>query len=107
MNQIAETIVEQCGGTNMMRMIGVTSIVHGENSATVKFSCKALYGINCFEVTLDPSDTYTVKFWVLNKLNIKLHYEVSDIYSDQLIDLLETKLGLILRMQRVRRKGAL
>jgi hypothetical protein len=101
MNQIAETIVEQCGGTGMIRMIGVSAIIHGKNSAKVRFKCRALYGINCFEVILDPSDSYTVKFYKSTVKGDSLKYEINDIYCDQLIELIESKTGLKLRMPRI------
>jgi hypothetical protein len=85
----------------MMRMIGVSNILHGENSVKVRFKAKALYGINCFEVTLDPDDTYTVKFYRVTVNGFSLKYEINDIYNDQLIPLIENKTGLALKMPKI------
>jgi hypothetical protein len=101
MNQIAETILEQLGGQKMFRMIGVKRIGTGTHSVVLHFTARALEGINKINVTLDPSDTYTVQFFRSTVKGDDLKYEINDIYNDQLIPLIENKTGLALKMPKI------
>lgn len=101
MNEIAQTIIDQLGGSKMFRMIGVKRVGVGLDSVTLHFVAKALEGINTISVVLDPTDTYTVRFYRSTIKGSNLKYEVNDIYCDQLIDLIENKTGLALRMPRI------
>jgi hypothetical protein len=100
-NQIAETILEQLGGQKMFRMIGVKRIGIGTHSVVLHFTARALEGINKINVTLDPSDTYTVQFFRSTVKGDDLKYEINDIYNDQLIPLIENKTGLALKMHKI------
>ena len=100
-NEVAQTIINQIGGQKMFRMIGVKKVGIGLNSITLHFVAKALQGINKINVTLDPSDTYTVKFYRSTVKGDNLKYEINDIYCDQLIELIENKTGLSLRMPKI------
>jgi hypothetical protein len=100
-NEVAQTIIDQIGGQRMFRMIGVKKVGIGLNSVTLHFVAKALQGINKINVTLDPSDTYSVRFFRSTVKGDDLKYEIDDIYNDQLIELIESKTGLALRMPKI------
>lgn len=95
---VAEEIFQQLGTNRMCTMIGVSRIRHDKDRLIVRFRSRALAGINKFEVVLDPSDTYTIKLWRETVKGDTLKYEISDVYCDQLINLLEEKTGLAFRM---------
>jgi hypothetical protein len=98
---VAEEIFQQLGATRMCTMIGVSRIRHGKDRIIVRFKARALAGVNKFEIVLDPSDTYTVKLYRETVKGDSLKYETSDIYCDQLIDLLEKQTGLAFRMPQI------
>jgi hypothetical protein len=98
---VAEEIFQQLGAGRMTAMIGVSRIRHGKDRIIVRFKARAIGGINKFEIILDPSDTYTVKLYRETVKGDSLKYETSDIYCDQLIDLLEKQTGLAFRMPQI------
>lgn len=98
---VAETIYQQIGASRMCTMIGVSRIQHGADRLIVRFKAHALDGINKFEIILDPSDTYIIKFYRSTIKGDNLKYEINDIYCDQLIPLIENKTGLVLRMPKI------
>lgn len=98
---VAEEIFQQLGANRMCTMIGVSRIRHTQNSIVIRFKARAIGGINKFEVVLDPSDTYTVKLYRETVKGDSLKYETSDIYCDQLIDVLERQTGLAFRMPQI------
>jgi len=51
-------------------------------------------GINKVSITLDPADTYTVRFYRIRSTNFKLVAEYSDVYCDQLKTIFESTTGL-------------
>jgi hypothetical protein len=104
MNQIGEiarTILEQIQINRLSVMIGVSAVLHDKTSIQVRFRAKALNGVNLFKITLDPDDTYTIALYRVTVKGANLKYTVSDIYCDQLIDLLEKQTGLAFRMPRI------
>jgi hypothetical protein len=104
MNQIGEvarTILEQIQINRLSAMIGVSAVLHDKTSIQVRFRAKALNGINLFKITLDPDDTYTVALYRVTVKGASLKYETSDVYCDQLIDLLEKRTGLAFRMPQI------
>lgn len=85
-NQIAETILRQLGGNQFVAMTGAKQLVASENGLTFKLPCAfAKDGIVCVSITLEPSDTYTVKAY--NAKGVKTciaQHVLTDIYADRL-----------------------
>lgn len=83
-------------------MLGVTHYTGNDTSLEVRFKAKGKGGINCFKVTLEPSDTYTVEFFRVGQ--IEWHGErgwhpkgkVEDVYCDNLVETIEGRIGLCL-----------
>ena len=98
-NEVALEILRQLGGNRFIAMTGACSLCSGENSLSFRIP-KAKSGIRGVVVTLNASDTYTVKFykpgffrkgeWV----GEKWVSEQSEVYCDQLRDIFETETGL-------------
>lgn len=98
---IANTILSQLGGNRFIAMTGVKRhlLLAIKNGLQVKLPTRfAQKGINCVQIILDPSDTYTMKFIKLKK--IKFDYssevisEVNGVYWDQLQDIFTEETGL-------------
>ncbi len=97
---VANTILEQLGGRRFIVMTGAKNLSGEKNSLTFKIP-KAKSGITHVKVTLDPSDTYTVRFIKQARapsFAITTVKEYSDIYADQLRDLFEHTTGLYTRL---------
>lgn len=59
---IAKTIIEQMGGAGKIRaMVGVKTFIASEDG--VSFHFKGSRKMNYVEITLDPSDTYTMTLY--------------------------------------------
>jgi len=94
MNQIAQTTLHQFGGARRLgMMIGAHTFTEDGPTLGFRWRAKSRESLKCCTVTLDPSDTYTVKFF---NRNGRVVHEANDIYNDQLIDLFERKTGLYL-----------
>lgn len=98
---IANTILSQLGGNRFIAMTGVKRhlLLAIKNGLQVKLPTRfAQKGINCVQIILDPSDTYTMKFIKLKK--IKFDYssevisEVNGVYWDQLQAVFTEETGL-------------
>ena len=96
---VANTILSQMGGTGRLSaMIGAHSFVGDENSVSFRFKARARNGANAFHVTLDPSDTYTIKFLKIRKLEVKTVKELDDVYAEDLKRIFEDETGLRLSL---------
>jgi hypothetical protein len=99
-NPVAAEILSQLGGSKFIAMTGANSLCSGKDTLTFRIP-NAKNGIKSVVITLDPSDTYTVKFykpgyfrkgeWVAEKWVA----EHSDVYCDQLREIFETETGLL------------
>jgi hypothetical protein len=101
--QIAQTIIDQIGGHRALYMLGAV----GQAWATdrgVEIHIKGSRTVNRITITLDPSDTYSVRFSRVAKIRNSYEYsdrtvyETDDIYADSLVGLIESKTGLYLRL---------
>lgn len=94
--QIAMTILKQIGGTHFRAMTGANCFVSHNNGLSFKLPGKgfAKDSINFIQVTLDPSDTYTMTFSRTRGMNVKVIHEYKDIYCDQLQELFTKTTGL-------------
>ena len=99
--EIANEILAQIGGERSIgMMLGMDKVIPVENGVSVQFKVEAANNINCFEITLDPSDTYTVKFLRVTNTKRNIISEHSMIYCDMLVNLIENELQCTLRMPR-------
>lgn len=89
---VANTILAQLGGNRFLAMTGAKSLAGGQNS--LSFRIPQARGIRAVVVTLDPSDTYTVKFYGMKKFDVQLKHEQSMVYCDQLQPLFTRITGL-------------
>ncbi len=100
---VANEIARQLGGTRRLsRMTGAKNFLGDTNSLSFTLpSGTAKNGINKVKVTLDPTDTYTVRFVRVGRspsFKITEVQETSDVYADQLVRLFESATGLYLTL---------
>lgn len=99
--QIAQTILAQLGGNRFIAMTGAKDFVGGDNALRFRLPARfAKDGITHVAVTLDGSDTYTVKAmkWQARKLEMATVSEVSDVYADSLPRVFTSMTGLDTRL---------
>jgi hypothetical protein len=95
-NQIANTILQQLGGSKISSFIGVKQFVEIKNGLQVRWTAKAKNKSNLVTISLNGNDLYDVRFYNIRGVNITIKSEHIDMYCDQLIDLFETETGLYL-----------
>lgn len=90
----AATILRQLGNRCLV-MIGAKAILDCGDAVQFKVGRNAK-GVTHVRITLDPSDTYTVKFDRVTRrgMNVTPKGEVSFVYADQLRTAIETHTGL-------------
>jgi len=92
---VAETILQQLGGKRFIVMTGAKNLLKSNGGKTLSFKLpKAISGINYVEITLDSSDTYTMKFISLRANQAKTIKNLSMIYADQLQSVFTANTGL-------------
>jgi hypothetical protein len=98
--QVANTILSQLGGNRFLAMTGARDLMGSENSLTMRLPRGAKSGITHIRVTLDPSDTYTVKAMKFNKRALQMTDIATqdDVYADNLRDIFEAMTGLYTRL---------
>ena len=98
---VANEIKRQLGGRRFEVMTGARDFLGDKN--LLRFSLpRAKDGINKIEVRLDPSDTYTVTAWRVERPTARNGYQykerekarVSDVYCDSLRDVFTSITGL-------------
>lgn len=88
----AQIILQQLGGNRFLAMTGARNLVNHGDALTMQLPRNAT-GANRLTIQLDPSDTYTVRFWKLRDLepvDIRQH---EGIYCDQLQRLFTAETG--------------
>lgn len=90
----ATTILSQLGGNSFLAMTGARDLLGDEATLQFKLPRGAKDGCNAVRVELDPSDTYTVRFYRIRGLNIATLAEVSMVYADSLRQVFESQTGL-------------
>ena len=97
---VAETILAQLGGRKAAFMIGMKFATTREDGVGVRFAARAKNGANHVEITLDPSDTYTVKLYSIRGRvpRPKMLSEHTDVYADSLRSLFTGETGLYLNL---------
>lgn len=102
--RVAETILEQLGGRRFITMTGARQFVGTERSLTFKLPSKvdgvafARNGINCVQVNLDASDTYTVTFSRVRGTKVTEINKISDVYCEDLQRIFTDNTGLYTRL---------
>lgn len=99
---VANEILRQMGGAGRLgAMLGAKNFVGGADSLSFQWPGKPgpIPGkrANAINITLDPSDTYTITFYNVVKGVPKVVETFHDIYADQLVELFEKFTGLYLR----------
>lgn len=95
---VANTILAQLGGHRACVMIGAKAPMGTANSLSLRFAAKAKNKANHVEITLDPSDTYTVAFYKIGRLNCDKLSETSMVHADSLRSLFTAETGLYLSL---------
>lgn len=94
-SNVAQTILEQLGGRKFLVMTGAKNLMGGNNSLQFRLPSNfATDGINSVVITLDPSDTYTVRFGKIRGVSYKIIHELQDVYCDMLRDIFESYTSL-------------
>lgn len=99
MNNVAQTIAAQIGN-RAFAMMGAKNLLGGNDHLQFKVG-KNAKGVTHITVTLDPSDTYTVKFQKVNKRTaggVKELAACEDVYVDSLKTVIELNTGLYLSL---------
>ena len=89
---IAEEVVKQLGGRRFILITGAYDFLAADSG--VRFKLLAGFnkqGISLVEVTLEPSDTYRVRFEAAGGMIVSEH---ENIYNDQLRELFTSETGL-------------
>jgi len=99
--QIAETIIEQLGGS-LTIMIGAYNIFHhAEGALSFRFRARASNKANHCKVTL-VNDLYTVVFTSIRGTKVTVKGTFEGISNDQLKDLFERETSLYLTVPVIR-----
>ena len=98
-NEVANTIYQQIGGAKFAAMVGVKNLIGGEKSLNIQFKAKAKNKAKGVVITLDDSDTYTMRFYSISrKLEIIERGTFEGVYCDMLNDIFEDETGLATRL---------
>jgi len=96
--EIAETIVYQLGGMGKLKaMINARNFVcDDEGSLSFRFSGNPK--INCIRIKLNGLDLYDITFYKINKIDFSTVHEVTDIYAEDLVNIIEQQIELYLSL---------
>ena len=93
---IAINIINQLGG-RIQAMLGATAILNHGNGLSFKF--KGCRKYNYVHITLEPSDTYTMRLARVTRLGDVTHEEIFyQVYNTNLQELFENMTGLNLTL---------
>ena len=81
---IAQTILAQLGGSCFVAMTGARNFIAIERGLTLKLGRGAHNGITHVTITLDASDTYTVRFQRVHGAKVTEKGTYEGIYVDML-----------------------
>lgn len=105
--QIAATILSQLGGNQFIGMTGARNLTCLEDGSLVfKISGTMTRDrVNRVQITLDPSDTYTMQFHRVRmgkNPSCKLIHERTNLYDDTLRPVFEEITGLVTHFPSIR-----
>lgn len=89
----AQTILSQLGGNKFIAMTGAKNFCTNGRDISFKVMRNASK-VTHVNITLDPSDTYTVKFLKVRGCDIKTISEREGVYWDSLQSVFEQNTGL-------------
>jgi hypothetical protein len=99
---VANTIVQQLGGSKFKAMTGATSFSAGPDSVSFRLPQNLTKDrIKGVVIKLDPDDTYSVRFLRMKHrpmIEVECVKEVHGIYCDQLLEVFERTTGLATRL---------
>jgi len=96
--EIAQTILDQMGGMGTLRVfVGAKRFTIVENGVRFWVTAKAAKAIKIVEVTLDPNDTYNVKFM---GRTFAVKDSTDGAYAEDLMDIFERATKLYLSIGR-------
>lgn len=96
----ADMTLKYLGGQRaLVLMLGATNFSVDEHG-TLKFRFKMNPRINYVEFKL-VNDLYTVSFYRIRKLEMKLVQQIEGLFFDQLKDVFERETGLSIRIPRI------
>lgn len=95
MNYI-ETLNQMGGISRLQTMIGAYNF--SKDGESVSFKFKSCEKANACVIILEPSDTYTVKFYKQSGYECPMVESFDDVYCDQLIQVFEMFTGLFLSL---------
>jgi hypothetical protein len=95
--EVAKTILAQLGGRMFQMMTGAKAFTSKPDALAFRLPGTGGFtrnGINYVDITLDPMDTYTVKFYRVRGVKVTLVSEHDDIFVDMLRPLFTRETGL-------------
>ena len=101
-SSVADTILQQLGGQGpLVAMISAKTFLVDESSLSFRFSGKSKNGANYAKITLDPNDTYTVRFVKIGRapqFDVTECGSTSMVYADSLREHFERATGFYLSL---------
>lgn len=101
--QVANTIIQQLGGVNVLkRMIGAKGFgFESVGKVGVSFTFTAGRGVNFCRILLTPADLYNVELGYIRNFKYTKKFELEGAYDDMLKPFFEESTGLALSMPRI------
>ena len=98
-SQVANTIVQQLGGSRKLQMfIGLKQILTASNAVTLVFPKPKHRGaVNRVRITLNGKELYDMEFIRTHGRSAKVVSEFNDVYAEDLRDRFEEGTGLYIR----------
>ena len=88
---VANTILQQLGGRRFILMTGAKTMI--ATNKGLKFIL-TIGKVNGVAIDLEPSDTYTMRFYRVRGQTVTLLGEHSDVYAEDLRGIFERETGL-------------
>jgi hypothetical protein len=92
--EVAETILEQLGGSRISHFLGVKQFLKDDNSLMFRF--KGSRHSNYCKITLNGMDLYDIDFIKIHGKNAPIVDRFENIYNDQLVSTFEQTTKLFL-----------
>ena len=98
MSTVADTIVQQLGGSRVLQMfIGLKQILTASDAVTLVFPLpKHRNAVNRVRITLNEMDLYDMEF-IRHGRSVKVVKEFNDVYAEDIKDRFEEGTGLYIR----------
>lgn len=96
-DDVGMTILQQMGGAGRIKAMTGATFVRVTNGIGIKWPSKQPSKGNYVEVTLDPSDTYSMKFYNIGRGAKKVVKDIDGVYAEDLVRIFEGQTGYYLR----------